>query len=173
MKQVNVMHSIVFALVIFGVLFPATSSAQSILEEESTMSATAAAPSSVEDRVREYFADIPVMIEIARCESKFRQFTDSGAVLRGGSSGQYVGIFQFMESIHSSVARTLGYDLATVDGNLDYARHLYTQQGTKPWVACVPDVLPVTDAELQLRIELLTKLIGLLQELLKLKQAGY
>ena len=39
---------------------------------------------SVEATVREYFADIPVMIEIARCESKFRQFADSGNVLRGG-----------------------------------------------------------------------------------------
>jgi len=173
MKRTHVIHSIVFALVIVGVLSPAVSNAQSILAQESTVSVAATAPASVEDRVREYFADIPVMIEIARCESKFRQFTDSGSVLRGGASGQFVGIFQFMESIHSSAARSLGHDLATVDGNLAYARHLYTQQGTKPWASCVPAVLPTTDAQLQLQIELLTKLVGLLQELLKLKQAGY
>jgi len=172
MKRVNVMHGIVFALVIFGMISPTVSSAQSILAQESADSITAPAPASIEDRVREYFADIPVMIEIARCESKFRQFTDSGSVLRGGASGQFVGIFQFMESIHSSVARTLGHDLATVDGNLAYARHLYTQQGTRPWASCVPAVLPATDAQLQLQIELMTKLVGLLQELLKLKLAG-
>jgi hypothetical protein len=173
MKRTHVIHAIVFALVIVGVLSPAVSSAQSILAQESTVSTTVPALASVEDRVREYFADIPVMIEIARCESKFRQFTDSGSVLRGGASGQFVGIFQFMESIHSSVARTLGHDLATVDGNLAYARHLYTQQGTKPWTSCVPTVLPSTDAQLQLQIELMTKLIGLLQELLKLKLADH
>jgi len=173
MKRVNVIHSIVFVLVILVVMSPTVSSAQSILAQESAISTTAPSPASVEDRVREYFADIPVMIEIARCESKFRQFTDSGSVLRGGASGQFVGIFQFMESIHSGIARTLGYDLATVDGNLAYARHLYTQQGTKPWTSCVPTVTSSTDAQLQLRIELMTRLIGLLQELLKLKQAGY
>ena len=169
MKRVNVIQGIVFALVMFGVLLPA----QSILAQESTVSTTATTLASVEDRVREYFADIPVMIEIARCESNFRQFTDSGSVLRGGASGQFVGIFQFMESIHSSAARALGHDLATVEGNMAYARHLYTQQGTKPWASCVPTVLTTTDAQLQLRIELMTKLIGLLQELLRLKQAGY
>ena len=40
----------------------------------------------VESRVREVFAYAPVMVEIARCESKFRQFTDAGTVLRSGVS---------------------------------------------------------------------------------------
>lgn len=166
------MRGLFLVLIITMVISPVVSSAQSDMEEESTVSTTTT-QAATEARVREYFADIPAMIEIARCESNFRQFTDSGAVMRGGGSGQFIGIFQFMESVHSSVALALGYDLATVEGNLAYARHLYERQGTKPWSSCVPATIPATDAPIQLQIELMTKLIGLLQELLRLKLAGY
>lgn len=132
-------------------------------------------PAEIEKRVREYFADAPVMIEIARCESKFRQFTDAGNVLRGGNGGLMVGIFQFFESIHSRSALALGFDLNTVEGNLGYARHLYTQEGTRPWASCVPDIIPSTpvmsQANKELQIKLLTKVVELLQELLKLELA--
>src|SRR5690606_12508644 len=60
---------------------------------------------AVEEKVRDYFADTPVMVEIARCESKFRQYTDSGQPLRGGSGGGMVGVFQFFESIHQNAAK--------------------------------------------------------------------
>lgn len=173
MKSSNIVRGMVFASFIILTVSPITSSAQSSIEAEDAVTGISSTPVSTEARVREYFADIPVMIEIARCESKFRQFTDSGAVLRGGGSGEFIGIFQFTESIHGSAALALGYDLATVEGNLAYARHLYTQQGTSPWSSCVPVSLPATDAQVQLKIELMTKLIGLLQELLKLKLAGY
>lgn len=142
----------------------------------SSLAATTTATTSVaiEKRVREYFADIPVMIEIAKCESKFRQFTDSGAVLRGGSGGGMVGVFQFYESIHTKGAKALGFDLATVEGNLGYAKHVYSEQGTTPWRECIPKVLPQASStniqQLQLRIKLLTELVGLLQQLMELKQ---
>ncbi len=132
-------------------------------------------PIAIEKRVREYFADIPVMIEIARCESKFRQYTDAGNVLRGGNAGLMVGIFQFFESIHATPALMLGFDLKTVEGNIGYARHVYTQEGTRPWVSCVPDVIPVaqvmTKADKELQIKLLTKVVELLTELLKMELA--
>lgn len=132
-------------------------------------------PAEIEKRVRKYFADVPVMIEIARCESKFRQFTDAGNVLRGGSAGGMIGIFQFFESIHQSPALKLGFDLNTVEGNLEYARHLYTQSSTTPWASCVPDVVPVavvmSKENKELQIKLLTKVVELLQELLKLELA--
>ena len=136
-------------------------------------------PQVVEKRVREYFSDAPTMIEIARCESKFRQFTDAGTVLRGGSSGGMVGVFQFFESIHAGAAKTLGHDLATLEGNLAYARHVYESEGTAPWnsaKACWNTKssgsqtlsTPKTNADLQARIDLRLKLISLLQ--LQLKQ---
>lgn len=133
-------------------------------------------PVMIEKRVREYFADVPVMIEIARCESKFRQFTDSGSVLRGGGSGGMIGIFQFYEIVHAQAALVLGFDITTVEGNIGYARHLYEQSGTKPWASCVPDIIPVATtmsaANKELQIKLLTKVVELLTELLKMKLAG-
>lgn len=125
----------------------------------------------IEAKVRTYFADTPVMIEIARCESKFRQFTDAGNVFYGGAGGGMVGVFQFFESIHKAPARALGYDLATVEGNLGYAKHLYNEQGTTPWQSCVP-ATPVLDVNTQQRIALMKQIISLLQQLLALKLAG-
>jgi hypothetical protein len=138
---------------------------------------------AVEKEVRAYFADIPVMIDIARCESKFRQFTDSGNVLRGGLSGGMVGIFQLFESIHTKTAKNLGFNLLTIEGNLGYARHLYTESGTTPWASCVPavvstptTVIPTAPVQLsakneKIKIELLKQVIVLLKELLKLELA--
>ncbi len=143
--------------------------------------ATFETPVEVEAEVRSYFKDVPVMIEIARCESKFRQFTDAGNVLRGGDSGGMIGVFQFFESIHAPIAEKLGYDLETLDGNLAYARYLYESEGTTPWeparscwdVKPATVKAPATRAELEAKIKQLTELIKLLKQLqeLKLKQA--
>jgi flagellar capping protein FliD len=86
-----------------------------------------------EAKVRTFFKDTPVMTEIARCESEFRQYTDNGNVLRGGSANGMIGVFQFFESIHTPIAKELGFDLATLDGNLAYAKHLFQSEGTNPW----------------------------------------
>ena len=151
------------------IMLAATTSAATSTEASAATNHNAVA---VEKKVREYFADIPVMIEIARCESKFRQFTDSGVVLRGGGSEGMIGIFQFYEVIHKQAALALGFDINTVEGNLGYARHLYDQSGSTPWASCVPKAAPfMTEATMKLRIELLTKVVGLLQELLKLELA--
>jgi hypothetical protein len=132
-----------------------------------------------EAAVRSFFKDTPVMIEIARCESNFRQFTDAGNVLRGGSAGGMVGVFQFFESIHSVPAKTLGFDLKTLDGNLGYAKHLFETQGTTPWnsakscwnVPSVSESTKPTRAELEAKIKKLEELIAALTKLLTLRQA--
>ena len=126
-----------------------------------------------EKRVREFFKDTPVMIEIARCESNFRQFTDAGNVLRGGDSGGMVGVFQFFESIHATPAKALGYDISTLEGNLGYAKHIYQSEGTTPWspakhcweVKPTTVKAPATRAELEAKIKQLTELIKLLQKI--------
>lgn len=126
-----------------------------------------------EAKVRAYFKDIPVMIEIARCESEFRQYTDAGNVLRGGDSGGMIGVFQFFESIHAVPAKALGFDLATLDGNLGYAKHVHISEGTVPWnpakdcwdVAPAKAVVKDVDKEkLRQQITLLMKLITLLEK---------
>lgn len=136
----------------------------------------------VEARTREYFKDTPVMIEIARCESKFRQFTDSGNVLRGGSAGGMVGVFQFFESIHTTPAKALGFDITTLEGNLGYAKHVYNTEGTTPWnsakacwniptTATPTPAIKASKADLQKQIDLLLQLISLLKQLQSLKGA--
>ena len=151
-------------------------------EAATKVSTTTKATTQVESekRVREFFKDTPVMIEIARCESNFRQFTDAGNVLRGGDSGGMVGVFQFFESIHATPAKALGYDITTLEGNLGYAKHVYDQQGTVPWnpakgcwdIAPTKAAIKNADKEkLQQQITLLMKLITILQKQLALKQS--
>jgi hypothetical protein len=167
-------------LIIFGLLLM-SSIAPAALAASSSTAAISTSPQTVEETVREYFADIPVMIEVARCESKFRQFTDSGNVLRGGSGGQMVGVYQFFDRYHESLAYDLGFDIETLEGNLAYARHVYEIEGTDPWNSArncweQPDqIVQVTanqsDEVLRQKIALLEQIITLLQQLL-LVQGG-
>jgi hypothetical protein len=95
----------------------------------------------VEDKVRSGFSDVPAMIGIAKCESGFRQFNANGSVLR--ASGRYIGIFQIDETIHVPRAKSMAYDIYTVDGNIAYARYLYSVSGTNPWKGCLGTSAPV------------------------------
>lgn len=93
------------------------------------------APKSVEEYVREQFKDAPVMIDIARCESRFRQFDSSGKVLKNPTSSA-MGTFQIMASLHADLAKDkLGHDIYSLEGNAAYARYLFEKQGTAPWNA--------------------------------------
>lgn len=131
----------------------------------------------VERRVRAFFADTPVMIEIARCESEFQQFTPAGVPLRGGWNGAMIGVFQFYEQIHALPAQALGFNLATLEGNLSYAKHIYSLSGTEPWMSsyeCWKNaktaLAPITELTEQERerlletIAALTKLVAALQK---------
>ncbi len=89
---------------------------------------------TVEKQVRVYFTDAPIMAEIARCESRFRQFSKDGNVLRGEENRRDVGVMQINEKYHLEDALEMEIDLYTLEGNLSYARHLYEKQGTKPWI---------------------------------------
>lgn len=92
----------------------------------------------VENEVHRIFKDVPIMIEVARCESKFRQFTDAGNVLHGGTDNKMIGIYQIYEDIHRAKALSLGMDINTVDGNIRYAEYLYKREGTSPWISSMP-----------------------------------
>ncbi len=88
--------------------------------------------------VAEYFADAPVMVEIARCESHYRHLGVDGEVLRGTVIAADVGVMQINTRYHQEKADEMGLDLHSLKGNLAYARHLYETQGTKPWNASKP-----------------------------------
>ena len=90
-------------------------------------------PAYVEQYVRMYFSDIPIMTEIAECESRFRQFDHNGNVLRGEQNRRDVGVMQINEDFHLETALEMNTDLYSLKGNLSYARVLYEKYGTKPW----------------------------------------
>lgn len=108
--------------------------------DESTTTSKIAGPkkSEVETRVREYFADTPILIDIARCESTFRQTGPDGKILRGIVNPDDVGVMQINQYYHGDSSKRLGQDIMTLEGNMAYARHLYEVYGADPWSASKP-----------------------------------
>jgi hypothetical protein len=90
---------------------------------------------STEQYVRKYFSDIPIMIQIAKCESTFRQLDDNGEVHRGKVNSQDVGVMQINEHYQLQTAEKENYNIYTLEGNTAYARVLYEKQGTAPWAS--------------------------------------
>lgn len=92
-------------------------------------------PKTERQIIEEYFKDIPIMVDVARCESTYRQFDENGNVLRGKVNSQDVGALQVNEYWHLKTSKQLGLDIYTLKGNLAYGRYIYSQEGTKPWNA--------------------------------------
>jgi hypothetical protein len=88
---------------------------------------------NVEKFVRDYFKDIPLLAEIAKCESRFRQYDSRGEVLRGEKNTYDRGVMQINILYHAKSAQKMGLDIYDLDDNVAYARHLYEEQGSKPW----------------------------------------
>ncbi len=93
---------------------------------------------TVQEYVRAYFADIPVMSKVAFCESTFRQFDKDGSVHRGVVNSKDVGVMQINEYYHLETAEKLGLDIYTIQGNVAYARYLFEKEGTTPWLSSSP-----------------------------------
>jgi hypothetical protein len=102
-------------------------------------------PEYVEQRVREYFADIPVMIKLCGCESEFRQYREDGTLLvsrwinpkTGKRGSSATGVCQITYKNHfSEWSKSPETDITTLEGNLAFARELYKEQGTAPWSEC-------------------------------------
>ena len=91
-------------------------------------------PKAMEAYLREKFADTPILVDIARCESNFRQFDDNGNIVRGRVNPEDIGLLQINEKYQGATAKKLGLDIYTIEGNIAYAKHLYEEQGTQPWV---------------------------------------
>ncbi|MEI8337844.1 MAG: hypothetical protein WCF92_01705 [bacterium] len=85
--------------------------------------------------MNEYFKDIPVMQDIAYCESRDRQFNPDGTVFRGKVNSDDVGVMQINTYYHADKSETLDMDIFTTEGNLKYARRLFEREGTTPWLS--------------------------------------
>lgn len=93
---------------------------------------------AIEAYVRKVDADEPLLIDIARCESTFRQFDKSGQVLRGVVNPGDVGVMQINEKYHADEAVKMGLNIYTVEGNVAFGRYLYDKYGAQPWGASSP-----------------------------------
>jgi len=92
-------------------------------------------PKIMEKYLRQVFADDPILVEIARCESNYRQYDKDGLVVKGRVDSADIGVMQINERYHALTADKLGLDLHTITGNIAYAKYLYDKEGTKPWSA--------------------------------------
>lgn len=108
------------------------------MKTEKTALATQSSGSSVETVVRNYFADTPLLAEIARCESTFRHTDGEGNPIRGIVNKADVGVMQINEYYHLESAQKLGYDLNDIEGNMAFAKYLYERYGADPWSASQP-----------------------------------
>ncbi|MEN9920808.1 MAG: hypothetical protein RL538_701 [Candidatus Parcubacteria bacterium] len=88
--------------------------------------------------VREYFSDIPVMAEVARCESGFRHTLSDGSVLQGRVDSADTGVMQINKRYHQATANAMDLNLDNIYDNMAYARHLYETQGIQPWRSSSP-----------------------------------
>jgi hypothetical protein len=97
-------------------------------------------PKVIEDAVRAYFKNDPVMVNIARCESHFRQYDSGGNVLQnlntdknGKVVSRDIGVMQINDKVHLDKALNLDVDIYSLEGNMAYAKYLYELKGTQPW----------------------------------------
>jgi hypothetical protein len=95
-------------------------------------------PETLKAYVREYFTDIPVMADIAWCESRFRHLGTDGDIFRGKVNNSDIGVMQINTAYHAEGAEKLNIDLYSLEGNLAYAKYLYEKEGTKPWNSSRP-----------------------------------
>jgi hypothetical protein len=104
--------------------------------EKTAPQKTLATNVGTEAKVRSYFADIPIMAEVARCESGFTHIDPAtGDVKHGHLNYQDIGVMQINERYHGAVSKKMGLNIYDLEGNLAYARYLYEREGTRPWNA--------------------------------------
>lgn len=97
--------------------------------------ASSSSNKDIREKAKSFFKDDPILVEIARCESQFRQYNKEGNVLTGTVNKGDLGIMQINKYYHAETAEKLGMNLNTPEGNMSYAKYLYDREGTQPWSA--------------------------------------
>ncbi|MEK7136132.1 MAG: hypothetical protein AAB821_00875 [Patescibacteria group bacterium] len=91
-------------------------------------------PELIAQKSKEQGVDANLTKAIAFCESTYQQFdADTGTVLRGVHNPLDVGLFQINEKYHLEKSLVLGFDIYSVQGNIDYALWLIKHEGAKHW----------------------------------------
>lgn len=119
-----------------------TATTTPVVSEEIQTSVTTKSTSKIgnptEAVVREYYKEHPLLIDIAHCESRFIQFDADGSVHRGKINNKDVGVMQINEFYHLEKSKSMGMDIYTLEGNLEYGLYLFETQGSQPWSASSP-----------------------------------
>lgn len=85
-------------------------------------------------QVIERFGEGHPLVAVAQCESGFRQFNDDGSLLvNPAPDSSATRIFQILHITHGPHALSMGMDITTPEGNMDYAEYLYNQNGLRDW----------------------------------------
>ena len=92
-------------------------------------------PKNVEKFLNDYFADIPLLAKIGKCESYNRHLNSRGEILRGQKNTYDRGVMQINVLYHEETAEKMGLDIHNIDGNVAFVRHLYEKYGAKPWAS--------------------------------------
>ena len=80
------------------------------------------------------FADVPIMVEVLRHESTYRQFNGSGNPLISETGD--VGVGQINIATWGEIAKKMGLDIYnSVTDNLKMTRYVYEVQGLTAWTA--------------------------------------
>lgn len=90
---------------------------------------------TVRTTLESYYRDIPIMVQIARCESRFRHFDKNDTPIKGEINSLDIGVMQINAHYHAERALSLGLDIYDFEDNLAYARILYNEQGSAPWIS--------------------------------------
>lgn len=117
-------------------VLPNVAALEVVAEDEGVQVLAWSDTTEIEESVREYFSDIPVMVDVAYCESRFVHVDpQTGGVMRGWLNSKDLGVMQINERYHGEAALKMGLDLHVLEDNMAYARYLYDTQGLQPWSA--------------------------------------
>lgn len=70
---------------------------------------------------------------IAHCESGIQQ-SKNGVIVRNPITPD-VGTFQINVEYHGDMAKKMGLNIYTIEGNVKYAKYLFDKNGTRDWNA--------------------------------------
>lgn len=134
MKYLILLFLLLLALLIL-LLYPFAAGTETYYAHAEVVPVIKEIPLTTEQEIRKEFSDIPEMIEVARCESKYRQFGTDRKSLKGTVNPDDIGALQINQRYHRKDAESEGIDIDTLEGNLKFGRELYESQGLKPWIA--------------------------------------
>ncbi len=126
------------AMIVSSVYGPAATTTTSTTTPETPVTISASSTDGIQNTmeyIKTAYADEPILIDIAQCESSFRQYDANGNLLRGKVNAADIGVMQINEDFHLQKAESMGYDIRTTAGNVAYAKYLYDTQGAAPWSA--------------------------------------